>query len=172
MDPLLRPLDKHPLNLHALHLHVMQQGGFAKIEGNDNIWSIIAARHGHVHFPGSATEPARSGPEVAQAMHYLYKEYIAPFEAWYVTMVQEHNKQLATVRAALSATGTHYSLQQLLQMVNMSPADLQSQGVDEKTMQILESQKGLLQRLLQQSVFVRQNPAQNTGHGGHGTMGH
>jgi len=47
-----------------------------------NSWSVIAARLGYVQFPGTATEPAKSGLGVAQSIQHLYKEYIAPFEDW------------------------------------------------------------------------------------------
>ena len=58
-------------------------------------------------------------------------------------------------------------------MVDMPPAELQNQGV-EKTMQLLETHKGSLQRLLQeQRVFAENNAAQNAGHGDqNGTMSH
>ena len=129
-----------------------------------------------MQFPGTATEPAKSGPGVAQSIQHLYKEYIAPFEAWYITMIQEYKKHSnAALHTALN--GSRYGLQHLLQMVNMPHAELQSQGVDEKTMQLLETHKGSLQRLLQeQRVFaesVRNNAVQNAGHGDqNGAMSH
>jgi hypothetical protein len=110
-------------------------------------------------------------------MQHLYKEYIAPFENWYMVMMQELKKQQANASLQAALSTTRYPLQQLLQMVNMSPSDLQSQGVDEHTMQIVETYKGTLQRWLQeQRVFsegVRNNAAQNNGHGDQNSaMGH
>jgi hypothetical protein len=61
-------------------------------------------------------------------------------------------------------------------MVNMSPAELQNQGVDEKTIQLLETNRVALQRLLQeQRAFAEsvRNNAQNASHGEqNGAMGH
>ena len=127
-----------------------------------------------MQFPGTATEPAKSGPGVAQSIQHLYKEYIAPFETWYISMIQEYKKHSsAALQNALG--GSRYELQQLLQMVNMPPAELQSRGVDEKTMQLLETHKGQLQRLLQEQRVFAENvrTAQNAGHGDqNGGMGH
>jgi hypothetical protein len=94
------------------------------------LWSIIAARLGYVQFPGTTTEPAKSGPGVAQSIQHIYKEFIAPFEAWYIAMIQEFKKHSnAALQAALS--GSRYGMQQLLHMVNMPPAELENQCVDE-----------------------------------------
>jgi len=80
-------------------------------------------------------------------------------------MVQEFKKQSNAALAA--AFNGRYNLQQLLQMVNRTPAELQSKGVDEQTIQLLEAQRIPLQRLLQEqrnfSDSVRIN-AQNAGH--------
>lgn len=130
-----------------------------------------------MQFPGSATEPAKSGPAAAQVLRHLYKEHIAPFETWYMTVIQEYKKQHANAALQAAMGETRYSLHQILQMVNLSPADLQNQGMDENTMQILETHKGTLQRILQeQRIFaegVRNNTAQNMGHGDqNGAIGH
>jgi len=91
-------------------------------------------------------------------------------------MIQEYKKHSnAALQNAL--IGSRYGVQQLLQMVNMPPAELQNLGVDEKTMQLLETHEGSLQRLLQeQRVFVesvQNNAAQNAGHGDqNGAMSH
>ena len=121
-----------------------------------------------MQFPGTLTEPAKSGPGVAQSIQHLYKKYIAPFEAWYMAMLQAFKRHPnAAFQNALS--NSRYSPQQLLQMANMSLAELQNLGVDEKTIQFLETHKASLQRMLQDhrafAENVRNNVSQNAGPG-------
>jgi len=65
-------------------------------------------------------------------------------------VIQEYKKHSnAALQNAL--IGSRYGVQHLLQMVNMPLTELQNLGVNEKTMQLLET----LQRLLQeQRVFA------------------
>lgn len=42
---------------------------------------------GFVQFPGSGTEPAKSGPAAAQQLHHLHQEYLEQFDKIYVQSV-------------------------------------------------------------------------------------
>ena len=42
---------------------------------------------GFVQFPGTDTEPAKSGPGVAQQLQHLHTEYLAQFDQIYVRSV-------------------------------------------------------------------------------------
>jgi len=146
-----------------------------KVEGNDNLWCIIGGRLGFVQFPGTATEPAKAGPGVAQSLQHIYKEFIAPFEVWYLGHVQDFRKQqyvhmYSTLQSQLASIGSPYTLQQIAQLSILSVADLRSQGFDDKIIQIIENGKPMLQRIVQeQRSFadgVRSNNAsQNMGQG-------
>jgi hypothetical protein len=141
-----------------------------KIEGNDNLWCIIGGRLGFVQFPGTSTEPAKCGPAIAQSLQHLYKEFIVPFEVWY--MQESRNKQ----QKSLSFNNRGW--QQLLPLSNFSAAELHAQGIDEKTIQVVENNRTALQRLFQDqrsfALGVRNsNISQNMGPGAdqNGAMG-
>jgi len=96
----LLSVDNRPIDLHSLHVQVMSEGGAAKVSAMstllfpDNkplhqvnqkeLWSVIGARMGFVQFPGSDSEPAKSGPGVAQDLAHFYKEYLSGFDNFYI----------------------------------------------------------------------------------------
>lgn len=51
------------------------------------MWPIIGARMGFVQFPGTSSEPATSGPGVAQQLQNIHSEYLAQFDSIYVHSV-------------------------------------------------------------------------------------
>jgi hypothetical protein len=48
---------------------------------------------GLVQFPGTDTEPAKSGPGIAQQLAHVYKEHLQPFEIAYVLTVRSRAAQ-------------------------------------------------------------------------------
>jgi hypothetical protein len=135
------------------------------------LWCIIGGRLGFVQFPGTSTEPAKCGPVIAQSLQHLYKEFIVPFELWYMqeSRNKQHQKSLSFNRGAW---------QQLLPLSNFSAAELHAQGIDEKTIQVVENNRPALQRLFQDqrsfALGVRNsNSSQNMGPGAdqNGAMG-
>jgi hypothetical protein len=44
---------------------------------------------GFVQFPASDTDPAKSGPGVAQHLAHTYKEYLAVFENVYISTIMD-----------------------------------------------------------------------------------
>lgn len=52
-----------------------------------DLWPVIGARLGYVQFPGSGTEPARSGPGVSQQLQHIYSVYLEQFDKIYVHSV-------------------------------------------------------------------------------------
>jgi hypothetical protein len=107
-DIRLMNVEGRQIDLYALHMHVMQEGGASKVQ-NQELWAVIGARMGFVHFAGSDAEPAKSGPGVAQRLAAVYKEYLMPFDLMYITSVNERRKQMqaaaAAVQAAANASG-------------------------------------------------------------------
>ncbi len=147
---------------------------FDKIEGNDNLWCIIGGRLGFVQFPGTSAEPAKCGPVIAQSLQHLYKEFIVPFEVWYIqeSRNKQHQKSLSFNMTANRAW------QQLLPLSNFSAAELHARGIDEKTIQVVENNRPALQRFFQDqrsfALGVRNsNISQNMGSGAdqNGAMG-
>ena len=142
--------------------------GVQKIEGNDNLWCIIGGRLGFVQFPGTATEPAKAGPGVGQSLQHIYKEFIAPFEIWYLGHVQDFRKQqyfqmYSTLQSQLASIGSPCTLQQIAQLSALSVADLRSQGYDDKIIQIIENGKPILQRIVQEQRSFAEGVRSNNG---------
>ena len=102
-DERLRLIDNSPVDLHKLHVHVMLEGGAQQVPftftrytrsvltiwqvTQRDLWPVIGARLGYIQFPGSATEPARSGPGISQQLQHLYSVYLEQFEKIYVHSV-------------------------------------------------------------------------------------
>lgn len=73
------------------------------------MWAVIGGQLGFVQFPGNDSEPARSGPGIAQQLHNTYEQYLRHFENAYILTVKNR-----------TATG---SPQQPIQQMNSgSPA--------------------------------------------------
>ncbi|KAF7362459.1 ARID domain-containing protein [Mycena venus] len=86
-SPRLMTLEARPVNLYDLHTQVMFEGGATKVASKD-LWPVIGARMGFVQFPPFRTEPAKSGPGVAQHLAHVYKEYLAAFDNVYVSAMK------------------------------------------------------------------------------------
>lgn len=102
-DERLMQVDNRPVDLHALHYNVMLEGGATKVSTSAiysrfvtnkvlqvtqrDMWSVIGARMGFVQFPGTDTEPAKSGPGVAQQLQHIHSEYLLQFDKIYVHSV-------------------------------------------------------------------------------------
>jgi hypothetical protein len=101
-DMRLMNVEGRQIDLYALHMHVMQEGGVSKVQ-NQELWAVIGARMGFVHFAASDAEPAKSGPGVAQRLAAVYKEYLMPFDLMYITSVNDRRKQMQAAAAAVQA---------------------------------------------------------------------
>lgn len=122
------------------------------------MWNIIGGRLGSVQFPGTDTEPAKSGPGVAQQLAHIYKEYLALFEQWYTAQAIENSKRMMAagniqqphINSAVGGRWNAQQMQQVVQMSHLSVAELQAQGVDEKTIAFVETNRASLQRTYQE----------------------
>ena len=138
------------------------------------MWNVIGGRLGFVQFPGSETEPAKCGPGAAQALQNIYKNYLQFFDNWYATQMMEKRMQAQNLMqnqlAATQQVQTRPAaqMQQLIQMSNLSVAELAARGVDEKTIQFVEAHRANLQRsFTEQKVFqAKMRPALNGAAGG------
>ncbi|KAF8905010.1 hypothetical protein CPB84DRAFT_1845101 [Gymnopilus junonius] len=153
----LLSIDSRPVEIYRLHVEVLKEGGFNKVDQKD-IWSIIGGRLGFVQFPGTDTEPAKSGPGVAQQLAHIYKEYLALFDQWYTAQAIESHKramgvgnmQQAHIGSAMGGRWNPQQMQQVVQMSHMSVAELHAQGIDEKTIAFVETNRASLQRTYQE----------------------
>ena len=93
INPNLLQIDNRPIDLHALHTIVMQEGGSRKVENND-LWAVIGGRMGFVAFPGTDTEPNKSGPAAAQQLAHVYKSYLQDFDTAYLQSVYDSRRKL------------------------------------------------------------------------------
>jgi hypothetical protein len=147
----------------------------------NELWAIIGAKMGFVQFPGTDGEPAKSGPGVAQRLAMVYKEYLGAFDMVYINSVFESRKKLHAAQAVqrqqiahAAATGgsgnDHLSQQHMMQQnrgaltphqmqlvigyANQSVAELRAQGVQERIIQFVETNRAHLQRtVMEQGMF-------------------
>ena len=127
------------------------------------MWNVIGGRLGLVQFPESETEPAKCGPETAQALQNIYKNYLWSFDKWYIRpMIKKRMQEwsLPTIQQILA----HPAVQQLFQMANLSVAELAERGVHEKTIQLVEKYRLNLQRLFSEWTALQIQQQQAAAH--------
>ncbi|KAG6877509.1 hypothetical protein C0993_006458 [Termitomyces sp. T159_Od127] len=172
-DPRMMNYEGRDIDLYILHTCVMQEGGIAKVTAQD-LWGVIGGRMGFVNFPGSETEPARAGPGLAQRLAQVYREYLATFDQAYINSVLEsRRKVLAQAQAAQMAAAAAgnpnnplpqnqnlrgalngFQMQMVVNYANQSVEELRRQGVQEKIISFVESNRAHLQRTaIEQGMF-------------------
>ncbi|KAG9315089.1 hypothetical protein JVU11DRAFT_4201 [Chiua virens] len=78
------------VDLHQLHVYVMHEGGAQSVTQRD-MWAVIGGRLGFIQFPGNDSEPARSGPGIAQQLQNTYEQYLHHFEHAYILTVKNRS---------------------------------------------------------------------------------
>ncbi|KAL0954744.1 hypothetical protein HGRIS_003696 [Hohenbuehelia grisea] len=199
-DQRVMQLDGRQIDLHMLHMEVMKEGGASKVIQKD-AWAVIGARMGFVQFPASDTEPARSGPAIAERIAHVYKEYLQAFDTMYISsVIESKRKQVAAAQASqvqnqgagpgpaslgagLIPPGMQggripsnmISPQQMQVMVsyaNQSVEQLRAQNVPEHIIHFVESNRVNLQRTqLDQSFFRQLRPQHSQMHPGQPASG-
>ncbi|EDR08560.1 uncharacterized protein LACBIDRAFT_297375 [Laccaria bicolor S238N-H82] len=142
-------IDNRPVDLYRLHRNVMLEFGvskiFLKVE-QKALWDVIGGRMGFVQFYGTETEPAKSGPGVAQQLAHIYKELLAAFDHYYISAVAEAQlkAQAQTPRNPLQMSPQ--LMQSVLTYAHMSVSELHQRGVLEKIITFVEANRANLQR--------------------------
>ncbi|KAF8638705.1 hypothetical protein AX17_002000 [Amanita inopinata Kibby_2008] len=139
IDSRLLSVNNRPIDLHALHTFVLREGGEAKVQQKD-LWSIIGGRMGFVQFPGTETEPTKSGPAIAQQLEHIYRQYLANFDRAYIASVLD---------SRIKSTQAPFNVTQLNLMITMADQpihQLRAQGFSEQMIQFMESHRAHLQR--------------------------
>ncbi|KAF8659053.1 hypothetical protein AX16_001925 [Volvariella volvacea WC 439] len=147
LDTTLMSLDGRPIDLHTLHVYVLQEGGYDKVNSKEENWNIIGGKMGFVNFPGTETEPARSGPGVAQRLAQVYKECLYQFEQAYTRGVNKPSAAQLYLQFARFA--------------NVPSHRLREQGANEKLVQWIDSNRPILLRvwMQQQQQRLQQDPS-------------
>ncbi|KNZ72102.1 hypothetical protein J132_04383 [Termitomyces sp. J132] len=175
-DPRMINYEGRDIDLFILHTHVMQEGGFMKVASQD-LWGVIGGRMGFVNFPASETEPAKAGPGLAQRLAQVYREYLAHFDQAYISSIMDskrkmqalHQAQMAQTQAAAAAGNTNNALasnqplrgalngnqiQMVVGYAHQSVEELRRQGVQERIISFVETNRAYLQRTaMEQGIF-------------------
>ncbi|KAG6896581.1 hypothetical protein C0992_007333, partial [Termitomyces sp. T32_za158] len=152
-DPRMMNYEGRDIDLYMLHTCVMQEGGFAKVTTQD-LWGVIGGRMGFVNFPGSEAEPARAGPGLAQRLAQVYREYLASFDDVYIKSVKEsYNKAwIAQTQNPRALNG--FQIQMVVNYAHQSVEELRRQGVQERIISFVETNRANLQRTaMEQGMF-------------------
>ncbi|KAJ7126729.1 hypothetical protein C8R44DRAFT_103842 [Mycena epipterygia] len=177
-------LEARPIDLYELHTQVMLEGGSPNVAQKD-LWSVIGGRMGFVQFPGSDTEPPKSGPGVAQHLAHVYQVYLAAFDHIYATTVMESRRKKDAVMQRVGNAATvngppqirpslsdPSQMQLVMAYANILEIELRRRGAPEQLIQFIEINRStLLRRAAEQAVFQNQFPPWSGGmyQGGHGS---
>jgi hypothetical protein len=142
IDPRLLSVNNRSIDLHILHTFVMREGGEAKVQQKD-LWSIIGGRMGFVQFPGTDTEPAKSGPVIAQQLEHIYRQYLASFDRAYVANVLD--SRIKNGPGSLPLNASQFNL--MVSMADQTGPQLKSHGFSEHMIQFIDTHRAQLQRM-------------------------
>ncbi|KAL0565482.1 hypothetical protein V5O48_016545 [Marasmius crinis-equi] len=155
-DQRLLSIDNLSIDLHTLHTEVMKEGGLGPVQQRD-LWAVIAARMGWVQFPGGPNDPAKSGPDAANQLAYVYKEYLADFDRVYMSSVLENRRKQQAFQQLLPSQLRALSPQQmrmLVQVADIPAAELRAKGMPEDLVRVVETNREALQLMRQdQNMF-------------------
>ncbi|KAI9568642.1 hypothetical protein HD554DRAFT_2021859 [Boletus coccyginus] len=82
--------DSRMVDLHQLHVRVLHEGG-AQVVNLRDLWAIIGGRLGFIQLPRNDSEPARSGPGIAQQLQNIYDQCLQLFESAYILTVKNRH---------------------------------------------------------------------------------
>jgi hypothetical protein len=120
---------------------------------------------GFVSFPANDSEPAKSGPGVAQHLAHVYKEYLYAFDNVYIqSVIESKRKMQATgnsnannqvpVNAQTVVSGLQNTprlipnarqMQTVIQYAHVSAQELRNRGIAERIIQFVEAHREQLQ---------------------------
>ncbi|KAK7032988.1 ARID domain-containing protein [Favolaschia claudopus] len=183
-NPRMMSIETRPLDLYDLHVQVMAEGGAAIVASKD-LWAVIGGRMGFVQFTATDTEPAKSGPGVAQHLAHAYKEYLAAFDNVYVNTVLESRRKNDAITAAAAAAqrpmgmggpsqpgirpggiSDPSQMQMVMAYANIPLPELRRRGIPEQLIQFIENNRATLlsqqrEALAFRSQVMRSDPARN-----------
>ncbi|KAI0648888.1 hypothetical protein C8Q79DRAFT_1116664 [Trametes meyenii] len=187
-DQALLMLDNRKVDLYQLHCEVTNAGGVTRVVQGD-LWSIIGARLGFVHIPGTDTEPARSGPGLALRLQAIYKDFLLGFDRQYFIMMARRHQQMMNAKLTNGNTENGHASQggangtssgpeprplsgiqpqhmnELIMYSVHSAADLQRQGVPQHIIQIVEQNRDSLRQMFESQRAWRNRIAANSQNG-------
>ena len=110
------------------------------------LWDVIGGRMGFVQFSGTETEPAKSGPGVAQQLARIYKELLAAFDHYYISTVVEARLKAQAQAPRHPAQMSPQMMQNVLTYAHLSVSELHQRGVPEKIITFVEANRAKLER--------------------------
>lgn len=163
--------DGRSVDLHNLHVQVFREGGAQFVTQRD-WWAAIGGRMGFVQFPGTDTEPAKSGPGIAQQLAHTYKEHLQDFESMLVFTVRSRaaqknnlsqNGAQNNVPGSASGEMAHSVMRPPLnpqamanaaRFVHMSVGDMRANGLPKQTVALIDRHRSDIMRWHQHSRLM------------------
>jgi hypothetical protein len=111
-----------------------------------DLWAVVGARMGYVQFPQvSETEPAKSGPVIAEALKTLYSRYLLNIDKAMMA-------QMLNARQRMQQTGQPMASNaaRMMELASLPAAQLRAQGIPEQTIQLIEQNRAQLLRSQEQ----------------------
>ena len=98
---------------------------------------------GFVQFPGTDTEPAKSGPVIAQQLEHIYRQYLANFDRAYIANVLD--SRIKSGPGSLPFNAGQLNL--MVSMADQTAPQLKSHGFSEHMIQFIDTHRAQLQRM-------------------------
>ena len=145
-----------------------------------DLWPVIGAKLGFVHFPGNGNEPGKAGPALAAHLEHIYKEFLLDFDTQYLRQLFHHRRQLAAqyqknAAAGPSAMDGAMSMQngqgvpqgldvkdpkvvnELISNAHLSVQEMQQRGVSPHLIQLVDRHRDTLKSMLEQQRAFQRN---------------
>ncbi|KIK62385.1 hypothetical protein GYMLUDRAFT_41817 [Collybiopsis luxurians FD-317 M1] len=194
-NPQLLAIDSRQIDLYQLHCQVMREGGLGSVTRRE-LWPVIGGRLNFVHFPGSATEPPKSGPAAAMQIQHIYKEYLSAFDAVYMASVMDSRRKAAGLPATSQLSGQFISqgptmpvtlealrklsppqVDMILSCADKPANELRARGMADSMISFIENHRPMLQSMaaerasFSEGLRGRQPPGPNPVAGPNGNVG-
>ncbi|KAH9945481.1 uncharacterized protein BXZ73DRAFT_38314 [Epithele typhae] len=175
------------IDLYQLHCEVITQGTFQTVSNlpgrapgyipypfeqvkQKDLWPVIGARMGWVHFPGTDTEPGRAGPALASHLEHIYTEFLKEFDNQYLRQLVQHRRTQMAKAAAESggaprappalaeiAAKDPKVMGEIVSYSNLSVQEMQARGLPPNVIAIVDRYREQLKPMLEQQQSFAKN---------------
>ncbi|GBE88522.1 hypothetical protein SCP_1303380 [Sparassis crispa] len=152
--PALMSHDGHQIDLYALHVAVVNAGFYNRVAQNDQ-WPVIGAKLGFVQFPASNSEPAKSGPGVAQHVEDVYEQYLSnKCRPWRKHACARRSFLYKDTNGAPNLAGAldPQQFNEILQYATVPTPELRRRNVPARIINLVEANRPLLRSLSQREL--------------------
>lgn len=112
---------------------------------------------GVIHFPGTTTEPPKSGPAAAIHIQHVYKEYLSAFDTVYMASVLDSRRKTGQLPGAQFPPALSFpdivrgfnphQLRMIIACADKTAVELRARGMSESMVSFIENHRASLQNM-------------------------